>query len=175
MGEYIMSRRYASLLGACLQVKWGSLGEAGEPLYSVNYRFSTKSLIKDFPIEFEAALTIHEYLPLHCITSHVKWTLAPRHVPRICKKRNVGFAVFFSSSESGDGTQYSEVPWCVWILDQQPCMHRRGVQSVNLLSRGGHMVLDAHRSQQWSWLDALLQTLPHVCAYTLIRLFFLHF
>lgn len=35
-----------------------ALGGAGEPLYSLNYRFSTKSLIKDFQIAFKAALTI---------------------------------------------------------------------------------------------------------------------
>lgn len=48
-----------------------ALGEAGEALYSFNYRFSTKSLIKDFLIEFKAALMIHEYLQLQCVEHRI--------------------------------------------------------------------------------------------------------
>lgn len=47
-----------------------ALGEAGEALYSFNYRFSTKSLIKDFLIEFKAALMIHEY-KLQCVVHRI--------------------------------------------------------------------------------------------------------
>lgn len=43
-----------------------ALGEAGEPLYSRNYRFSTKSLIKDFLIELKVAFQEN----LQCSTSH---------------------------------------------------------------------------------------------------------
>lgn len=51
-----------------------ALGEAGEPLYSLNYTFSTKSLIKDFLIEFEVALTIHEQLQLQRGAAHAQLT-----------------------------------------------------------------------------------------------------
>lgn len=57
-----------------------ALGEAGEPLYSLNYRFSTKSLIKNFLIEFKVAF--HEYLQLQWSTPHAKFLSSSRIAPR---------------------------------------------------------------------------------------------
>lgn len=52
-----------------------ALGEAGEPLYSSNYRFSTKSLIKDFLIELK--LAFQENLQLQCSTLHATFYIQP--------------------------------------------------------------------------------------------------
>lgn len=64
-----------------------ALRGAGEALYALNYRFSTKSLIRGFLIEYKVAF--HECLRVYGAVRHVPHSLlAPRaaqYAPLTCK------------------------------------------------------------------------------------------
>lgn len=122
-----------------------ALGEAGEALYSFNYRFSTKSLIKDFLIEFKAALMIHEYLQLQCVEHRITCEIkksspcTAHDVPCIfgmstyCTAVLHVFKCYIMFFESGSGqSKLCKVPiylFFIWkvLLDPQPCMHGWGI------------------------------------------------
>lgn len=73
-----------------------ALRGAGEALYALNYRFSTKSLIRGFLIEFKVAF--HECLRVYGAVWHVLRSLLAPHAAQYaaltCKAGAVSLAQF---------------------------------------------------------------------------------